>query len=414
MKKLLLFSLMTVVLFVSGQNLDQKDCIPVPLPKWTEPLNRSAHDHYLVGYDMNSKTEFLVDTNRYTESDIHRYSPAYIPDGVQISEGIGTLKNFTDLERIYDPNYYPARATVKLFIIFPNTNDIYVGSGIMVSKSVVLTAAHCIYSSDLGGWAKHIWVIPAYDNGNEPFGRVYAMTMYSWKAWTENGNLEWDMGLFSLNCSIGLNTGWVGYGTYNDGFFTSNYFYNFSYPAENPFNGQSMFYCNGFFDNVSKHILYFNRESFGGQSGSGFTYIDANNNFCNYAVLSHGDYNAPTGCTRITSAKFDYIREVIDINQNVPECPRTGLEQISDNNRIGIQIYPNPASEKLNIRLSSTQKSCTLSIYDLLGVKVLENSVGLNHEVSIPVDQLKPGLYLVSVSDGTNVTTRSFVRVNGK
>jgi hypothetical protein len=66
-------------------------------------------------------------------------------------------------------------------------------------------------------------------------------------------------------------------------------------------------------------------------------------------------------------------------------------------NRETLQVYPNPAHDAVNIRISN--KNTAASIYNLQGelVKTLYLQEGTN---SIPVSDLKSGLYLLNVTDG--------------
>src|SRR5207248_9320300 len=55
---------------------------------------------------------------------------------------------------------YPWRCVCSL-LITAQSGTMYLGTGWLVSPRVVLTAGHCVYMSDEGGWASQIEVIPA-------------------------------------------------------------------------------------------------------------------------------------------------------------------------------------------------------------------------------------------------------------
>ncbi|WP_236976587.1 PQQ-dependent sugar dehydrogenase [Membranihabitans maritimus] len=66
----------------------------------------------------------------------------------------------------------------------------------------------------------------------------------------------------------------------------------------------------------------------------------------------------------------------------------------------GFEIYPNPARNELNLKFISTEVPTNVEIYDLAGKKVMEMDLEIDfagEEISLPVNQLSPGCYFVSV-----------------
>ncbi len=54
------------------------------------------------------------------------------------------------------------------------------GSGVLISPDEVLTASHVVYNSSYGT-ASDITVVPAYNEGAEPFGRRPGQTSITFK-----------------------------------------------------------------------------------------------------------------------------------------------------------------------------------------------------------------------------------------
>ena len=79
-----------------------------------------------------------------------------------------------------------------------------------------------------------------------------------------------------------------------------------------------------------------------------------------------------------------------------------GLE---DNSINKISIYPNPTKDKLYFK-SSIAEDFNISVYDILGKKVLENTVNINK--SLDVSQLNNGIYIIRFDDYYN--TYKFVK----
>ncbi|MEL7531847.1 MAG: T9SS type A sorting domain-containing protein, partial [Bacteroidota bacterium] len=194
---------------------------------------------------------------------------------------------------------------------FPNGAQ-YVGSAVLISPHWVLTAGHAIFSESEGGWASSVRVVPAFENGEEPYCFANAHWFHSWSGWTQDGNWEWDMGYIELDRPIGCLSGWAGSASNSDdAYFTNNIFNNPGYPAVNPYNGQQMFIWSGTYDQATANILYINSNSFGGQSGSGSydQYLRV------HAIQSHIETSSSgqrSGQVRLTSHRFNSIWNTIN------------------------------------------------------------------------------------------------------
>lgn len=394
-------------LSVTAQDPTEKNAIPIPLPEWSAPKGFDINDQYLLGYDIITHQEFIADSTNYLSVNESEFIEPFIPENLGIDEESSLNRSFSEPELVENTSTYPASANVKLFIKYPNTSNMYVGSGIMVSKNIVLTAGHCVYDQEHGGWATWIKVVPAYRNGTEPFGHAFATCTYSWQAWTENRNFEWDMGEIALDWCIGLQSSCFGFGTNTDDFFTSHTFHNYSYPAASPYDGTEMYYRKGNFDAPSTETLYFNNKSYGGQSGSGFYYKDADGYRYVYAVLSNSNPDR-SGCTRITTQKFNYIKELVDKNQ---ACSYTGIDDLSDNNTLDFQAYPNPVKERITVSLAGGHGSCTVRIYDILGKMIRSENIDKDKDsIILDVTDLMAGCYVISVCSGKTASSKTFIK----
>lgn len=80
-----------------------------------------------------------------------------------------------------------------------------------------------------------------------------------------------------------------------------------------------------------------------------------------------------------------------------------------------VQIYPNPAKETAELRLTSDKSSRgTLTIYDLLGNQVSNSAVVVKNgqnNIAIPIDKLLPGVYFVELKYNDHaIVVRRLVR----
>ncbi len=189
-------------------------------------------------------------------------------------------KDFGILWEVVNPLVGDYPKHVKLFGTFSTEGGgtaNYSGSGTLIDPMHVLTAGHCVYTDEAGGepvndWAQSITVIPAYDEGDAPFGTAEAVQLHSWAGWTQNDDYDWDIGLIDLDRPVGALTGWRGYGSNpNCEWYTGGYWTHYGYPAESPYDGETMYTQSGTFDGCESagNEVWFDQAMYRGQSGGG-------------------------------------------------------------------------------------------------------------------------------------------------
>lgn len=212
---------------------------------------------------------------------------------------------------------YPYTSIVEITATFPNQKT-YVGSGAMVDSFHVLTAGHVIYSYSDGGWATTVTVTPELNGKSKPFGTAYATSEMTYTAWQNYSKGHagltapgaYDIGLLTLDRTIGNSTGWMSFGTNTDAFFRSNPILNTAgYPATSGFSGSQMYLSSGRISGLSGDGLAITYTAssisvYGGQSGSPlFAYFPtASNKYVIYGVI-----DAASFATRITTNVFNDI-----------------------------------------------------------------------------------------------------------
>ena len=89
-----------------------------------------------------------------------------------------------------------------------------------------------------------------------------------------------------------------------------------------------------------------------------------------------------------------------------------GREASNDHNNEAQQtIYPNPASDEINIKLGNDIESMIVEIYNIIGEKVLYKRVNSSY-VRIDVSKLEAGVYLISIfkSDETKLNEKVYIK----
>ncbi|WP_298885850.1 hypothetical protein [uncultured Serinicoccus sp.] len=141
----------------------------------------------------------------------------------------------------------PAQAELgKVFFTLGGAN--YVCSGTAtdsVNGDVVTTAGHCLNEGP-GAYATNFAFVPAYDNGDRPYGTWVAESLVAPGAWVNSGDFNHDVG-FAVMAEQGGQSLTDVTGDYpiafNQGYGLA--FDAFGYPAANPYDGQELWRCSG-------------------------------------------------------------------------------------------------------------------------------------------------------------------------
>ena len=108
-----------------------------------------------------------------------------------------------------------------LEILFPDLFHTS-GSGVLVYSDVLLTAGHCVYSSEHGGWALNVTVTPAKSGkDSKPLGSTYAMNLTCNEGWTVNNDHRWDWAILDLKKGFNTSQPFGYYDNYYDQLGTS-------------------------------------------------------------------------------------------------------------------------------------------------------------------------------------------------
>lgn len=141
------------------------------------------------------------------------------------------------------PYSYPWNTVYKLLMRF-GTNY-YVCSAASASSFHLISAGHCIYNHDEGGWASEVWAWPAQTDvvdpryvEDYPYGVAKMTLMTTYNAWINSRDLNWDFAFITLDRRMGDHTGWMGRET------SCASALNFDgYPVESPY----ISYANSFY-----------------------------------------------------------------------------------------------------------------------------------------------------------------------
>ncbi|MEU9372297.1 peptidase [Streptomyces sp. NPDC048255] len=158
--------------------------------------------------------------------------------------------------------------------------------------STVMTAGHCVKYQ--GAWHTNWVFVPAYNNGNAPYGQWPATKTFATDQWAASEDMNMDVGLAvvaplngqTLTQAVGAQ-GLLFNGGYN------KRMYSFGFPAAAPYDGSKLVYCSG-------------------NSGKDFLLTKDHSLSCNMTGGSSGgpwfqDFNEATGLgTQVSVNSFGY------------------------------------------------------------------------------------------------------------
>ena len=201
-----------------------------------------------------------------------------------------------DRVQVMNTTTVPWRWICKLIMKFPDGAR-FVGTGWFIGPKAVMTAGHCVFSKENGGWASEILVIPGMQGGTQPFGSMTATSFRSVTGWTKNEAENYDYGCIILpSPTLGNEVGYFGFAALSDESLQDLLTNNSGYPGDKPAGTQ--WFNAGRVTGTSAQKISYMLDTFGGQSGSP-TWRSQNGQY--HAIGIHAYGGCPNSSTRINT-----------------------------------------------------------------------------------------------------------------
>jgi V8-like Glu-specific endopeptidase len=185
----------------------------------------------------------------------------------EVVSGIETVIGTDDRSLVTATSSYPWRAIASLIITAPDGEQ-FIGTAWLVAPRLMLTAGHCVYMHDHGGWASSIEIIPGRNGSERPFGSCFALSYRSTNGWVDDHDREYDYAALLLpeDCRYGDQLGWFGRQVRSDAEL-ANVTLNLSgYPGDKPTGTQ--WRHTKTIKSLSGRVITYEIDTFGGQSGA--------------------------------------------------------------------------------------------------------------------------------------------------
>jgi V8-like Glu-specific endopeptidase len=200
---------------------------------------------------------------------------------------------------------YPWRCIASLLVTAADGSN-WIGTAWLVSPRLMLTAGHCVYMHDRGGWVRQIEVIPGRRGSARPFGSCSVTDFRSVRGWTQNRDRDFDYAAILLpeSCRLGDQLGWLGFEVRDDDEL-DNLTINISgYPGDKP-AGTQWFHSN-VVTGLDERVITYEIDTAGGQSGAPVWVLKPGVGRFGVGIHTNGSL-AGNSATRISSGVFNNI-----------------------------------------------------------------------------------------------------------
>lgn len=223
-------------------------------------------------------------------------------DASEISLRPEVIIGTDDRVRVGNTTVYPWRAICGLKITAANGSR-FIGTGWLIAPRTVITAGHCVFMHNEGGWARSIEVVPGLNDAARPYGSASSGALRSVTGWTQSRNREFDYGAIILpgNARLGDRTGWFGLAVRDDAFLRAASLNLSGYPGDK--GGNQQWFMAQRTKSVSARVITYEIDTMGGQSGSPVWILQSGQRF-GVGVHTNGA-SSGNSATRINTDVFN-------------------------------------------------------------------------------------------------------------
>jgi V8-like Glu-specific endopeptidase len=239
---------------------------------------------------------------------------------------------YTRFENFDNYTVFPYSTTGVLF--FTQNGKDFRCSAASIGNNALWTAGHCVHDGNTGeiGWSENVVFVPAYKNGNMPFGFWTYTDVATSSAWFENEDYRYDFGgvLLEENASGKTVNEVVGSLGFAFNLHTNQHWFNLGFPVVTPFDGKTMQICAASFARNDPSFTFpspiaIGCDMTGGSSGGpwiiDFSGVDGNTNYINgnnsYRYTGFGEEMYSPYLGEQAKELLDYLSSETRIKTNI-------------------------------------------------------------------------------------------------
>jgi len=264
--------------------------VGMPVPPAAPPVEAPAGNHGTATSGARISIDLATRRIR-TEPPAARLAAAHPGHG-------GVLPDRVPIHRLGDDDAtwiqgdtlttYPYRTATKLWLEGAD-NSYGACSGAVVGSHHVLTAAHCIWDDEAGRFVEEVEVVPAYSEGEAPYGSAYGTNIHAYRGWTDDEDWEYDLALVVLDRSIGDVLGYLGLSSSSPGGLVGLDMNMLHYPAEVWADGERLYHGYDTVVDTNGDTVLHELDSARGSSGGNLYLYDGSDR----SVMAVHSYSSP-------------------------------------------------------------------------------------------------------------------------
>lgn len=254
--------------------------------------------------------------------------------------------------------------------IIPFIHDVYAGA-YSFRDTVYLLVGECVEDFETGNLSKYNWVTSGNNawsiTTTNPFEGTYCAISKSGMSYGSRSTMT-----LQINAAADDSISYYRRATFGSGWYGSD---NFTFTVDNnvmeTLSSSTTWSRASFPITAGTHTIKFtyNRDGYGGSGGT---------------------------------AAIDYIKFPMN-----GEMAPIAIEEVSES---VLSIYPNPASDNVNIQLPEVGGKFSLAVFDLNGKQLMKREISADSsEYTLNVSNLAPGMYLVSLFNNEGAYTGKIV-----
>ena len=105
-----------------------------------------------------------------------------------------------------------------------------------------------------------------------------------------------------------------------------------------------------------------------------------------------------------------YVGEAYTSNFTAARASSPELLTTKTNSIFDVLLYPNPAQGSASLRINGDAKEIAVTIADISGKIIWQKNITNPAQVSLPVEKLASGIYMVTVKSGPDTKILKFVK----